>query len=77
MTLTNLLESRVDKAIEFRNKQLASTGKDLIFVPSGGKGNDEIISEGLAMKKYLLSKGIKENHILLEDRSKKLSFLIN
>ena len=69
-TLTNLLKSRVDRAIEFRNKQLASTGKDLIFVPSGGKGNDEIISEGIAMKKYLLSKGIKDNHILLEDRSK-------
>ena len=69
-SLTPLLKGRVDKAIEFRNEQLESTGKDLIFVPSGGKGNDEIISEAEAMKKYLLEQGIKEKNILVENRSK-------
>ena len=68
-SLTNLLKSRVDKAIEFRNKQKSITGKDLIFIPSGGKGNDEIISESLAMKNYLLKQGIKDKNILLEDKS--------
>lgn len=68
-TLPPLLRGRVDKAIEFRNKQLEETNKDLIFIPSGGKGNDEVISESEAIKNYLLSKGIKEKNILVEDKS--------
>ena len=69
-SLTPLLKGRVDKALEFRNKQLKETGKDLIFIPSGGQGNDEIISEAEAMKKYLLEQDIKEKNILIENKSK-------
>lgn len=69
-SLTPLLKGRVDRAIEFRNEQLKTTGKDLIFIPSGGKGNDEIISEAEAMKKYLLEQNIKEKNILIENKSK-------
>lgn len=69
-TLTPLLKGRVDRAIEFRNKQLESTGKDLIFIPSGGKGDDEIIPEAEAIKNYLLEQGIKEKNIIVEDKSK-------
>lgn len=69
-TLTPLLKGRVDKSIYFRNKQLERTGKDIIFIPSGGKGDDEIISEAAAMKKYLLDQGIDNKNILLEDKSK-------
>ena len=69
-TLTPLLKGRVDKAIEFRNEQLKSTGKDLIFVASGGKGKDEIISEAEAMKNYLIEQGINEKNILVENKSK-------
>ena len=69
-SLTNLLKSRVDRAIEFKNLQKEKTGKDLIFIPSGGQGSDEIISEAQAMKNYLLSQGIDEDKILLEDKSK-------
>lgn len=69
-TLTPLLKGRVDKALAFRNEQLKETGKDLIFIPSGGKGNDEIISEGEAMKNYLVEQGIKEKNIIVENKSK-------
>ena len=69
-SLTPLLKGRVDRALDFRNEQLKTTGKDLIFVPSGGKGSDEIISEAEAIKKYLLEQGIKEKNILVENKSK-------
>ena len=67
--LTPLLKSRVDRAIEFSKMQKEKTNKDIIFVPSGGKGNDEVISEAEAMKKYLLGQGIKNKNILVEDKS--------
>ena len=69
-TLTNLLKGRVNRAIEFSKMQKVETGKDIIFVPSGGKGSDEIISEAQAMKNYLIEQGIKEENILIEDKSK-------
>ena len=68
-TLTKLLQSRADRAIEFAKLQKEATGKDIIFVPSGGKGNDEIISEGEAIKRYLLENGISEDKIIKEDDS--------
>ena len=69
-TLTPLLKGRVDKALEFRNKQLKESNKDLIFIPSGAKGSDEVISEAEAMKNYLLTQGIDEKSILVDDKSK-------
>ena len=68
-SLTPLLKGRVDRAREFRNEQLKTTGKDLIFVPSGGKGNDEIISEAEAIEKYLIEQGINKEKILVENKS--------
>ena len=68
-TLPPLLRGRVERALEFRNEQLKATGKDLIFIPSGGKGNDEIISEAEAMSNYLIERGIDNNKIILEDKS--------
>lgn len=67
--LLPLLKGRVDKAIEFYNKQLEATGKKAVFVPSGGQGSDEIISEGEAMKRYLIENGIPEEQIIPETRS--------
>ena len=67
--LTPLLQWRVDKAIDFRNNQLASTGKDLIFVPSWWKGTDEKLSEWEAIEKYLLKKWISKDNIILENHS--------
>ena len=69
-TLTPLLKSRVDKAVEFSKMQKEKTKKDIVFVPSGGKGKDEIISEANAMKNYLLMQGIKKSKIIVENKSK-------
>ena len=68
-TLTRLLQSRADRAIEFAEMQKKATGKDIIFMPSGGKGNNEVISEAEAISNYLKSKGIPESSIILEDKS--------
>ena len=68
-TLTPLLKGRTDKAIEFGKKQYETTKKKIIYIPSGGKGNDEITSEAAAIKKYLIEKGIKEKQIIIEDKS--------
>lgn len=65
-----LIQGRVDRAIEFYHKQLEKTGKKAVFVPSGGQGSDETISEAAAMKRYLLEQGIPEEQILAEDQSK-------
>ena len=68
-TLTPLLKSRVDKAIEFANKQYEATKKKIIYVPSGGQGSDEVMAEAKAIKNYLMEKGIKEKQIIIEDKS--------
>ena len=68
-TLPPLLKGRVDKAIDFGNKQYEIAKKKIIYVPSGGKGNDEVMAEASAIKNYLVLKGIKENQILIEDKS--------
>ena len=37
----------------------------MIFVPSGGQGKDEAVSEAECIKNYLLSCGINEKRILV------------
>ena len=68
-TPSPLLRGRIDRAVAFRREQLEKTGKDLVFVTSGGQGANEVISESEAMKRYLITVGIPEDHILEEDRS--------
>ncbi len=69
-TLYPLIRGRVDRAIRFWKEQKEATGKTAIFIPSGGKGSDEIISEAQAMTNYLLEQGIPEEYILPETNSK-------
>jgi len=63
--LTKLLSDRVDKAIELYRKCRVKP----VIIPSGGRGDDEKLSEAQAMKNYLLAHGIPEEHIIPEDRS--------
>ena len=68
-SLTPLLKARVDKAIDFGKKQYEKTKKKIIYVPSGGKGKDEVMAEAQAIKNYLLEQGISEKQIIIEDKS--------
>ena len=68
-TLTPLLKGRADRAVEFARMQKEKTGKDIVFIPSGGKGPDEVISEADAIRDYLIGTGVPEENIIKEDRS--------
>ena len=69
-TLTPILQARVDKAIEFAKEQKEKANRRIVFVPSGGKGEDEIIAEAEAMKNYLIEKGISQKNIIVENESR-------
>lgn len=63
--VTPLLAARIDKAIEvYRQSKIKP-----VLIPSGGRGDDESLSEAEAMKKYFLEKGIPEKDIYCEDKS--------
>ena len=68
-TPTPLLQGRLDRALDFYQRQLSETGKALTFIPSGGQGSDEAISESAAMKRYLTAHGVPTERIIEEDRS--------
>ena len=63
--VSKLLAERIDKAIEVYRKDPTPT----IVIPSGGRGEDELLPEAAAMADYLREKGIPEDRIILEDRS--------
>ena len=68
-TPTPLLRGRLDRALAFARAQQAETGKEPLFVLSGGKGADECVSEAECMRRYLSAQGIPEDRMLLEDKS--------
>ena len=59
-----MLKRRLDTAYEYLLEN-----NDVIAIVSGGKGSDEQISEAQCMKEYLVSKGISESRIIMEDKS--------
>lgn len=65
--VTPLLAGRLDRAITLRRN--ASERDDVLMVVSGGRGEDEPVSEAEAMAQYLLDRGISESNIRREDRS--------
>jgi uncharacterized SAM-binding protein YcdF (DUF218 family) len=58
------LAKRLNKAAEYHKKNPGA-----MIIVSGGQGPQEDISEALAMKRYLIDKGIPENKIIMEDKS--------
>ena len=62
--VSNSLKKRLDKAIEY-----AQENPYTILVLSGGKGDDETVSEAEAMYQYLIYNGVNPEQLLLEDRS--------
>lgn len=68
--LLPLLKGRVNRAIRFAWDQEIATGKPLKYVPSGGQGENEIMSEGSAMELYLLTRGAESYEVFPEKKSK-------
>ena len=68
-TPTPLLRGRIDRAVAFEREQFMKSGRHAYFVPSGGQGSDEVISEAESMKRYLIEQGIPEEQIIKEDKS--------
>lgn len=64
-TVTPLLAGRLDRGIRI----FEAGGKKAVFIASGGKGDDETVSEAYAMKQYLLEKDISDKLIIMEDQS--------
>ena len=68
-TLPPLLRGRADRALAFWLRQKSLTSKQAGFIPSGGKGNDESISEAEAVARYLRRKGIPDELVHIENKS--------
>jgi len=68
--LLPLLKGRTNRAIRFAWDQEKRTGRHVHYVPSGGQGADEIMSEGSAMELYLLSHGAESFEVFPERRSR-------
>ena len=67
--LLPLLKGRVNRAIRYAWDQEIATGRKLIYVPSGGQGRGEIMSEGSAMEFYLLTHGAEQDEVIAEKES--------
>lgn len=59
-----MLKKRLDAAYEFLTEH-----EETAVIVSGGKGSDELISEALCMKNYLVSKGISVDRVFMEEKS--------
>lgn len=62
--VSKTLKLRLDKALEYYKKN-----KDIDIIVSGGQGKDEVTTEALAMKNYLVENGVNEENIILEDKA--------
>lgn len=60
-----MLTARLNKAIEYLNQN-----PDDICVLTGGMGADEIEPESVSMRRYLITNGISEDRIYIEDMSR-------
>ena len=68
-TLPPLLRGRVDRALDYWRCQKKETGREAVFVPTGGRGRDEPLPEAEAIGNYLREQGIPDRLILSESRA--------
>lgn len=59
-----ILQYRIEKAYEYYTMH-----PDAMIVASGGQGSDEIMPEALMIKNTLISMGVDESKIIVEDKS--------
>ena len=62
--VSNSLKKRLDTAIQYSREN-----PETVFVLSGGKGDDEPVTEAEAMRDYMVYNGISPDKILLETHS--------
>ena len=67
--LLPLLKGRTNRAIRYAWDQEIASGRPVKYVPSGGQGPDEVMSEGSAMELYLLSHGAEVDEVYPEKKS--------
>ena len=60
-----LLQDRLDKALEYLEDD-----PDITVIVTGGKGDDEHVSEARCMYDYLVENGVSPERILMEDQSR-------
>lgn len=60
-----LLQDRLDTALEYWE-----TDSDITIVVTGGKGDDEHVSEARCMYDYLIEHGVDKSRIIMEDMSR-------
>lgn len=68
-TPSPLLAGRVDKALAYDRSCVEQGAAPATFVPSGGQGPDEVMSEAQSMGNYLQGEGVDAGRIVLENRS--------
>lgn len=64
-----LLKRRIDKAISISKKQVSLKRKEPYILLSGGRGNDELVSEAHAMKEYASKQDVSIDKIIIENQS--------
>ncbi|PJI07911.1 MULTISPECIES: YdcF family protein [Clostridium] len=64
-TMLSTQYQRAQRAMEY-----VKDNPDIKIVVSGGKGSGESITEAESMKEYFLNKGVKNENIIVEDKSK-------
>lgn len=68
--LRPIIKQRVNRAIRFAWEQEWNEEKTAHYVPSGGQGSDEPMSEGSAMAMYLISHGAEDYEVFPEKESR-------
>jgi len=65
-----LLASRLERARRVYQTLSVRRKTSPVLIVSGGQGSDERVSEAEAMARYLIGRGVPEDHVVREDQSR-------